>query len=213
MEWQKDVDSMITDLMVIKTRITQIDSVVSDKQFMVDRLKAILNDKKTRLESTKSNLINMPLVKSEDEKDKKRKDAKIKHTKGVINDQMIRIQHKEKKINDDLSSIKQLTWDTAYSLRSCIFNLDIYNPEDDNQQLSNSEESVPLLGYSSAGSILSQTSSSTTGHHATDTSFDTILGSSSASNVLASEPKFTIIEPWISGSLDIKPYINWGSCS
>ena len=55
MEWQKDVDSMITDLMVFKTRITQIDSVVSDKQFMVDRLKAILNDKKTRLGSTKSN--------------------------------------------------------------------------------------------------------------------------------------------------------------
>lgn len=175
----------ISHLLERKVKIDKLESEINSRKRNIDRLKAVLQLKEKKLLAIKDERTQtLSKLKDDNHSFKEERCAKIEFTKKYLTKIDTKIRQKKEVNQSHLDNIKGLTWDLAYQLRSCIFTLDVYNPDDNETNLTNSEESVPLLGYYS-GSGFDQVPSNT-------------------------ETKYTVIEPWISDSADITPYVMWG---
>ena len=177
--------SDISNLLQGKVQVDTLESEINGRRRNISRLKSFLDQKKRNVEMMKEKRLELTgEIESQGRLSKELKEAKIEFTKKCIWKVDARTKQKDVLNQSNLNGIKELTWDLSYQLRSSIFTLDIFNPDENDANLTNSEESVPLLGCHSGSG------------------FDHI-----ASN---NETKYTVVEPWIPASADIMPYVMWG---
>jgi hypothetical protein len=71
---------------------------------------------------------------------------KVASAKKAIQQIRDKVCNKKVSVTEGENSLRELTWDFSVQLRTNIFTLELYEPEDDESSASNAE-SVPLLGY------------------------------------------------------------------
>lgn len=177
--------SDISQLLQEKLKMYELEREINTRRRYVDNLRSLLQQRNRKLLAIKTERSRLQVMtRNDDRLPKEMKDTKIEFTKRYISKIKEKIQQKQTMSQSNMNNIKGLTWELSYQLRSSIFTLDVFNPYENDQISTNSEESVPLLGhYSGSG-------------------FDHITPNN--------ETKYTVIEPWISASADILPYVTWG---
>lgn len=101
-----------------------------------------------------------------------------------------KVGNKRSLIRQGEESVRGLTWEFASQLRTHIFTLDSYDPEEASDCSSpHLSESAPLLGDSAS---FSRTTRSGTVRH---------------------ENRFTVVEPWLPATPDCGSYSSWGTSS
>ena len=160
-----------------------LQSKVNQQTARNERLRQSLEQREKSLQQLRGRKIDVSLVQHQAQQQRDINSRKVAAATKAIRQIREKVCNKKAATTEGEGSLRELTWDLCVQLRSHIFTLESYEPED-NDATSSGAESVPLLGYPTTQWAAKQKHS---------------------------EVKYTIVEPWLPAVPDVSSYCNWGN--
>lgn len=127
-------------------QIDLLQSRVTQQTQRNQQLKQSLHKKRTSLQQLRDRKVDMKQVQQQAHKMSELNALKVALAKKAIQQIRDKVCNKKVSVTEGENTLRELTWDFSVQLRTNIFTLELYEPEDDESTASNAE-SVPLLGY------------------------------------------------------------------
>ena len=173
---------LIETLLQPSVQIDQLQSQVNLQTQRNLQLKQDLHLRRTSLQQLRGRKVDIKLVQQQARQLRDLNSLKVASAEKAIQQIREKVCNKRVGMTGVENSLRELTWDFSAQLRSNIFTLESYEPEENEGNTSNAE-SIPLLGYSAS-------------HY--------------APGARRSEMKITIVEPWLPAAPDWSAYSSWG---
>lgn len=190
LEEKKKTLRHIDQLLQPAVQIDLLQSQVNQQTEKNEQLKESLRVRQKSVQQLRDRRIDIRLVKQQASQQRDLNSRKVAAAEKAIQAISEKVCNKRVAITKEENSLREVTWDFCVQLRTNIFTLDSYDPDDSEGHESNAE-SVPLLGFPH---------------------LDSAPGTKHA------DSKFTIVEPWLPAIPDWNAYSSWGmirliSCS
>ena len=185
-EKQQSVD-LISNTLQPGVEIDLLRSKVNQQILRNEQLKQSLERKKQSVQEMKGRKKDVKSFQNQARQLRELNCRKVSSAEKAIQQISEKVGNKRSLIRQGEESVRGLTWEFASQLRTHIFTLDSYDPEEASDCSSpHFSESAPLLGDSAS---FSRTTRSGTVRH---------------------ENKFTVVEPWLPATPDCSSYSSWG---
>lgn len=179
---KKQTFQLIESLLQPSVRIDLMQSQVNQQIERNSQLKRSLQLKQTSLQQLRDRKVDIRAVQQQARQLRNFNGLKVTSAEKAIQQIREKVCNKKVSMTESENSLRELTWDFSVQLRSNIFTLESYEPDENESNTSNAE-SIPLLGYPVA-------------HYAT--------------GGRRGDVKFTIVEPWLPAATDWDAYSSWG---
>jgi beclin 1-associated autophagy-related key regulator len=197
-EKRQNLMSSIASLLQPQVKRDLIQDKVNQMTRRISDLEKTLDKKKDRLCSLKATRIDrMNEVIAEAKRLNENNKKKLVTTRGHLRAMSNKRNEKRGNISQLEQYILEDTWQLSGKLRSTIFTLDVYDP-DDHEGGNSVAESQPLLGYASLFSSPNQGHSKAKNQQ-----------KKSKKQIPDQEAKVMVVEPWILASPDYSAYTKW----